>query len=109
MEMFPYDMDNTFTRGDLKGSSGKLGKYCWRKPECASAQQAAIEQVVSRIDTEDFLAWYDAVDALTADAARTDPKNQCPAGELQNIRQGVRDWITTRNEIFPATWGQETD
>ena len=109
MMFIPWDFDYAFINDYEWGMSwdnptGEIAKRCWRDPECLAAQGAGVQTVLDTIDTEALLAWYDAMDLLTTDLAKADPRRECSGPSVARVQAQVRAWIGDRSEYIRAAW-----
>lgn len=110
MKIIPWDLDYSFLNDSDWGRSwatpyGRIAHFCMADSTCAAKQQALAADVAATIDALDLVGDFDALVALTADAAAADPKRECSWSSVLWYRSYVRSWLQNRQDYFRSFWG----
>ena len=110
MEMHPYDLDNSFRHDYEWGMNwrtprGKLARGCFNDTGCVQEHKKVVQAIIAAIDPAALITWFNRIDALTINDARSDPRRECTADRLVPLRQALRDWVNTENGQLRTFWG----
>ncbi|MFN7147401.1 MAG: CotH kinase family protein, partial [Myxococcota bacterium] len=109
-DLLPYDLDYAFYDAETWGMGwreprGALASACWRDTGCVTAHADTVADVVAEVDTDALLARIDAWTALIDDAARDDPRRECPARRIAPEQAALRAWVETGSARLASAWG----
>jgi hypothetical protein len=109
-DLLVYDLDYGFYDPSLWGMSwgaprGVLAGQCFADAACAAAHAAAVADVVATLDTDALVAQVDTWTTLIDDAARDDPRRECPRRSIAGSQAEVRAWAANGSANLAAYWG----
>jgi spore coat protein CotH len=103
----PFDFDYSLQSsswGSWGSPSGEVVSRCWDDEVCLSAHKEWVTAMTAEIGKVDWQAKIDAWDALTYDAAVSDPKRACNASGITPDRDFLREWMTDRPDEMADFW-----
>ncbi len=108
--LLAWDLDYAFYYAENWGFSwnnanGNLTNACMRDATCRARQRTAMRTFLSAWEADDFTPLLDSVEALTYDAATSDPRRECAATDIQTSRDAVRAWLDFAPIYWRGWWG----
>lgn len=110
MEILPWDLDYAFQEDYVWGMSwytprGVLAASCFADAACVAAHQAVAAEVAAAIDVAALDAELSAWQALTYEAAITDPRRECDVASVDAYQASLHSWIAARPAYMQTFWG----
>ncbi|MFT4621349.1 MAG: hypothetical protein ACI8PZ_000001, partial [Myxococcota bacterium] len=92
-ELLPFDLDLAMGGGffffSWSSPAGELAAECFDDPTCSAEHQAAVAAALDTLAAADIEARLTAWDALTLEAAMSDPRKECSNIGVTNARRDL--------------------